>query len=326
MCATKDRKATVAVVLHLAECRRRRAFVELGYSSLYDYATRGLGYSRAAGMRRIRAARCIARFCPQPKRPHDRIRAVAVARRAKQVELQQALEIPSNALRDRGGSNYENAGESELELLHRIAFCAGQGFMRKLERARELMRNRGGGKPELEAVLEGALDEYLKRYCPKEKRQRRIKREQGKKGAQPGTGRRKLSELEQQRLQAALAEVAAEFSAKHRDPRYVPAAVREQVLERDGHQCTYVSVQGVRCAARWGLELDHVQPVGKGGSSELRNLRTLCRAHNLLMAEREFGWEKIDACRSGGVGCGCGCGGGGGGGGGGVEGAAPPPQ
>ena len=45
----------------------------------------------------------------------------------------------------------------------------------------------------------------------------------------------------------------------------------------------------MRCTARAGLEIDHVRPYAKGGSSGEENLRVLCRGHNLLSAAREFG-------------------------------------
>jgi 5-methylcytosine-specific restriction endonuclease McrA len=41
------------------------------------------------------------------------------------------------------------------------------------------------------------------------------------------------------------------------------------------------------------LQIDHIVPFAKGGKTEASNLRTLCRAHNLLMAELEFGREKV---------------------------------
>ena len=62
-------------------------------------------------------------------------------------------------------------------------------------------------------------------------------------------------------------------------------------MARAGYQCEYTGPEGVRCTARVGLEIDHIKPHGKGGSSGEENLRVLCRGHNLLLAEREFGEE-----------------------------------
>ena len=70
---------------------------------------------------------------------------------------------------------------------------------------------------------------------------------------------------------------------------HVPHAVRRQVLERDGLCCSYVSPEGHRCEARAFLELDHERAWVKGGADSVENLRVLCRAHNQLRAEQEFG-------------------------------------
>jgi 5-methylcytosine-specific restriction endonuclease McrA len=71
--------------------------------------------------------------------------------------------------------------------------------------------------------------------------------------------------------------------------RYIPARIREEVLERDGHQCAFVAEDGHRCSARSGLQLDHLVPFSQGGKSTLENLRAMCPAHNQLLAEQAFG-------------------------------------
>ena len=58
----RERSVTLAVLLHLHEIERRRLHLQLGYSSMFDYCTSGLGYSASAASRRIRTARCVARF------------------------------------------------------------------------------------------------------------------------------------------------------------------------------------------------------------------------------------------------------------------------
>jgi hypothetical protein len=71
--------------------------------------------------------------------------------------------------------------------------------------------------------------------------------------------------------------------------KHVPHEVRRQVAERDGYCCSYVSPSGQRCEARAFLELDHERAWARGGDDSVENLRLLCRAHNQLLAEREFG-------------------------------------
>jgi hypothetical protein len=71
--------------------------------------------------------------------------------------------------------------------------------------------------------------------------------------------------------------------------RYIPAAIRRAVWERDGGRCTFVSITGGRCRSRRFLECDHVVPVSRGGKGTLDNVRLRCGAHNQYEAERAFG-------------------------------------
>jgi hypothetical protein len=76
--------------------------------------------------------------------------------------------------------------------------------------------------------------------------------------------------------------------------RRVPAAVRRAVYERDKGRCTFVDKRGRRCRAGEGLEFHHHQlPFGRGGNHSTNNIRLMCRAHNQLLAERDFGKEKM---------------------------------
>jgi 5-methylcytosine-specific restriction endonuclease McrA len=60
--AARERKLTLLLLLHLNEIERRKLHLKQGYSSMFDYCTSGLRYSEPAAVRRIRTARCVARF------------------------------------------------------------------------------------------------------------------------------------------------------------------------------------------------------------------------------------------------------------------------
>ncbi len=70
---------------------------------------------------------------------------------------------------------------------------------------------------------------------------------------------------------------------------YRPRAMRREVFERDGEQCTFLSDDGARCPSHGHLELDHIEPRALGGPNAASNLRVRCRAHNRLYAEQVFG-------------------------------------
>ncbi len=57
-----ERSITLRIVHLLIEVDRRQLYLDLGYSSIHDYASRGLGYSDSAAFRRIKTARSIALY------------------------------------------------------------------------------------------------------------------------------------------------------------------------------------------------------------------------------------------------------------------------
>jgi hypothetical protein len=72
--------------------------------------------------------------------------------------------------------------------------------------------------------------------------------------------------------------------------RYIPRAVVREVHERDAGQCTFVSSDGRRCSERAFLEFHHHDiPYAKGSEATAANIRLVCRGHNALFAERDFG-------------------------------------
>jgi hypothetical protein len=81
--------------------------------------------------------------------------------------------------------------------------------------------------------------------------------------------------------------------------RHIPAAVRRHVWARDGGRCTFSDARGCRCRERSGLEIHHEQPFALGGPPTVENLRLVCRAHNALFAERDFGRAHVERLRAG---------------------------
>jgi hypothetical protein len=81
--------------------------------------------------------------------------------------------------------------------------------------------------------------------------------------------------------------------------RYLPAAVRRAVFERDGNRCAYVDERGERCREISRLEFHHHEAFAHGGPATLDNLSLYCAAHNALAAEQDFGRDFARTKRDG---------------------------
>jgi hypothetical protein len=145
---------------------------------------------------------------------------------------------------------------------YRIQFTASAGLRDKLERLRALMRPRVEDG-DLAAIIEAAVTEKLERL-------------EAKRFARTSTPRKTLDE-----------------SPAAPDTRHIPAAIRRAVHERDGGRCRYVDAQGHRCPERNRLEFHHRHPFARGGDHSPPNVALLCRVHNTLMAEHDFGPRTI---------------------------------
>lgn len=141
---------------------------------------------------------------------------------------------------------------------YKIQLTASRELKNKLEQCRDLMRHAnpsGDFAPILERALELLLDKLMRERF--------------------GAARRPRA------------------STKSATGRNIARATRRAVVAHDGLRCAWVGPDGERCNATSWLELDHEQPIAKGGSSAAHNVRVLCQAHNRLSAELEFGRETI---------------------------------
>jgi 5-methylcytosine-specific restriction endonuclease McrA len=145
---------------------------------------------------------------------------------------------------------------------YKVQFTAGAELQEKLERLRSLMRSQVPDG-DLATIIEQAVTEKLERL-------------EARRFAKTQKPRKSLSDTD--------------TSARS---RYIPAVVRRTVSERDGRQCHYRNEQGRQCNERVALEHHHVYPYGFGGDHSPSHLRLLCRAHNRLIAEHDYGKATI---------------------------------
>jgi hypothetical protein len=84
-----------------------------------------------------------------------------------------------------------------------------------------------------------------------------------------------------------------------RPSRHVPAAVRRQVVRRDGGRYTFVSPTGHRCGSREALEFHHTESFARRAHHSVEGITLRCRTHNRLAAVLDFGAEHMSRFRRG---------------------------
>ena len=168
-----------------------------------------------------------------------------------------ALEAP----RPRASTKPLSPGRYKFEL------TAGQALHDKLQQLQDLLRHQVPGG-DLAVLVERAVDLLI----DKTMQQRFAQTRAPKKKTRP-------------------------FKRRARS-RYIPRTVVRAVHQRDGGRCTFVSSEGKRCSERGFLEIHHHDvPYARGGESSVENLRLVCRAHNALFAERDYGLELMRSKR-----------------------------
>ena len=293
----EERRITRDILDHINEVARRRLYADLGYSSIFDWLVKDLGYSESAAYRRMQAAR-ILQAVPEAA---DKLEAGALG-------LTVLSKVQTLIRADEKRSGQKMSVQEKSEILTKVESCSGREvecrlaqrfpevaaapkekvravsedqvsvqltFTReqfeKLKRIQELLSHTHLGSSNAE-LLDAAMDVFLDKKDP-------------------------LNRIVKPRV--APCDTAAEADMPYAKPaKSLTPSIRNAVLNKSGGQCEYRDPKtGHRCASRHFLEIDHIRPRALGGTNVPDNLRVLCRTHNLLVAERVFGREKIEAFR-----------------------------
>jgi hypothetical protein len=150
---------------------------------------------------------------------------------------------------------------------YKVEFTADLALKAKLEKAEELMRHRLG-PGNVVGVIDRALDLLIEEVTKE----------------RFGAGRTPRS-------------TAAEAEQREVVTRHIPDAIKREVYERDGGQCTYVSDEGRRCQERGGLEFEHPEGFALTGRHAVEELTLHCRAHNQHSAAKLYGRDFMQARR-----------------------------
>jgi hypothetical protein len=298
----RERHLVVQFVVELASFAQRELYRELGYSSLFYYCLRQLGLSKSSAFRRSEAARLIARFPAIA----DLLREGRLSIRSL-VELREVLTEENHAevLARAAGISQEEAQLLAVELKPRPV---PRDVARVLPMPLVSAETKPGPSVSAETGLPPAPPATIKPLTPQLRllsvtvsAEFMAELEQARAALShkfpDGDFERVVREgfkllLERDRKRKGLTERPREqVLDRAGDSRYVSAAVKRAVWERDQGRCTWPMGDRKFCGSTHQLEFDHDLEVALGGGPTIDNIHLLCKSHNLMKAENRFGRE-----------------------------------
>jgi HNH endonuclease len=236
----RERDALEKVISHLRLVQDRRLHLKMGYSSLFQFAVKELGYSETSAQRRVAVVR------PQMKLPdvlkekgHNLSTLGLIEKLGREASAQECQELLDKT---RGMS----VREAEIAI---------RGQLKLPQRRQVLKIEVEDSTLELWKQVKGKLahknlseDQILAALCAGPLRQKDVKAKESRQA--PGT-----------RL----------FGAVIR---------RQAMEKAGGRCEFVSTATGRRCDSVHALECDHVTPWSKGGKTTASNVRVLCRNHN----------------------------------------------
>jgi len=292
----RERQILVELVLALAGFDRQRGYLELGYSSLWEYVRRAFGQSETMTHYRVSAARFVQRF-PQAVEPLragrlcmttlatlarvvteancDAVLAEAMDKPKRQVERIKARLAPKPVPRDvvrkaplpSPGKVAASPVQIEMltEELTRRHLTTDREFEELLASARSALSHTMPGASELEILKQGL------RCIIRDHEKRKGLTERPRPPKQPAT--------------SPPPDVA------------ISRRVKRAVWQRDQGRCQWPTEDGGICGSRQRVEFHHVIDRGKGGPSTEDNLILACAVHNQYAADQTWGRELMEKFR-----------------------------
>ncbi len=237
----------------LAEIDRTRLFRALGYSSLFVYTVRSLGFSEATAYAMI----AVARKTKEISQLHTALKEekLSVARASRIISVMTAENATAlitfaaqHSARDIDREVARMAGNGGKE--KRRAVRVSDEVLDLLKRAQSLLASRKKKHIAPQETLKLVLEDYLERHDPVIKAERAENR------------KNKSDALNSERSESAVENPNNTSRSKPRLNRRTPLTASEKhaVFLRDGGRCAFVDTSGQRCQSERWLHIHHVRP------------------------------------------------------------------
>lgn len=267
----RERVCTLQIIEHLNEIFRRRLFSVKGFKSLHDYAVNHLGYSTSQAQRRINACRLIK---DMPELKNDI--------KSGNLTLSNASSLFGHIIEEQKNLNKRFSKEEKQKLADKIKGKSARSAQQILannstredkpyEQKRIIKNNRvqvtfSLSEEEYQDLMD--LKNAMKSTSIEEtvlKMTRIAKRQQGEKIKTAPRKQRIIKPTS----------------------RTIPKKVKETAFIKSNGRCQI-------CGSTSNLEYDHIKAFRHGGTSDVNNIRLICKYCNQRNAIEQFGQKQMD--------------------------------
>jgi hypothetical protein len=240
-----EKRITSEILEKLQIMEDSRAYLGMGYSSLFDYLVRGLKYSEATAYQRQACVR-LAQEVPEIK---DKIDKGHLSLSGITTAYKHIRKLPTEKKREKL-QTMENKSTRDIKKLFtepsrpivikkteyqdrvHLRLDLSRDQNQKLEKLKALKSH----KHDIESLITELIDKELKTY----------------------------EEIKFKKTTS-------------QNPRQISKRLRNSVLQKANYQCQYPG-----CESNHFLQIDHILPVREGGDQRPENLQVLCASHNRM--------------------------------------------
>ncbi|MBW7875166.1 MAG: HNH endonuclease [Candidatus Cloacimonetes bacterium] len=253
-------------------------YLELGYSSLFEYLNIGQGISAATVSNLITVARKAVQI-PAMKEAIDsgevglaKLRKVSsvITSENKSEWIEKSKKLSCRELEKEVAkvSTYKPRRDFWQRIntdYFRLSIDATESFKALAERAQDVFSKKCQANKTLTEVFEWALNEALAKHDPL------IKAERAKAKMKSVTAKQSVTQ---------------DAGPTDNKREHIPQDILNQVILRDKGRCSFEK-HGRRCRHRRFLDIHHIKPVNDGGKNTVENLATLCETHHIYLHHQE---------------------------------------
>jgi 5-methylcytosine-specific restriction endonuclease McrA len=316
-----ENRTKAQIVEYVREIERRKLYIEHGFTSLFLFLTKGMGYAVASAQRRMDSARLLDAVPDLKEGLESGVKFNAedkqeLLNKVKNQDGQETQKIMAQEL-NLEIKEYEKQKIQRDESL-RLEITLSKEEAALCKRVKDLISHQNPN-PSWAEVMAYLAKDFLKRRDPLQKKaaaeskgasklktstgnvastsnstsglevmarqnQNQEQNQDEKREHKPA----QKSELELAQKSERMSEQRSEQKQAHSEnPRAISAGVRNEVFQRD-KSCRW-NHRGKPCCSTFQLQVDHRIPVWAGGTNEVENLQLLCAFHNRMKYKLESG-------------------------------------